>query len=144
MATPEQRIADAFNDYFANFDIRIEADDVTLGSRREIRDKGWCIRLKVDPDDAGSPSLEFYAGHRMTDDRHHRIWADGYVEDLDAIRTFYGYNPKIPGAEEEAKREYLAHNRMVSEQLRASGLYPESDINTYLRTHDVDELERDA
>jgi len=90
MAAPEERIADAFNRYFANFNIRVEAGEVRVGSRRDIRTRGWRITFRVMPDDAGSPSLEFYATHRMTNDRHVRIWADGHVEELDAILAGLG------------------------------------------------------
>lgn len=31
--------------------------------------RGWKIRFRVDPDNLGSPSLEFYAVHRMMSDR---------------------------------------------------------------------------
>jgi hypothetical protein len=135
MAAPEERIADAFNRYFANFNIRVEAGEVRVGGRRKIRARGWHITFRVVPDDAGSPSLEFYATHRMTNDRHVRIWADGYLEHLDAIHELVGYDhPKVPGSEEAAKEEYIRHNQMVAEQLRAAGLYPNSDINAYLRT----------
>ncbi len=79
---------------FANFDIRIEPEDVRLGSRRRIGQRGWRIAYRIDPDDAGLPSLEFYATHRMTNDRHVRIWADGHVDHLDAIDEFYGFDPK--------------------------------------------------
>jgi hypothetical protein len=40
----------------------------------------------------------------------------------------------MPGSEEAAKEEYLRHNQMVAERLRAAGLYPDGDINAYLRT----------
>lgn len=134
MVVPEERIAETFNGYFANFDIRIAPGDVVVGSRQEIRKRGWRIAFRVLPDDAGSPSLEFYATHRMTNDRHSRIWADGHLEELDAIREFYGYDQKVPGSKDAAEKEYLRHNRMVAEQLRAAGLYPGGDINAYLRT----------
>jgi hypothetical protein len=75
MASPEELIAEKFNAYFANFNIRIEVDDIRIGTLREIRADGWQIRYRVDPDDAGSPNLEFYATHRMSDDRHVRMWA---------------------------------------------------------------------
>jgi hypothetical protein len=142
MVAPEERIAETFNGYFANFDIRIEAGDVVVGSRQEIRKRGWWIAFRVLPDDAGFPSLEFYATHRMTNDRHSRIWADGHLEELDAIREFYGYDANVPGSEDAAKKEYLRHNRMVAEQLRVAGLYPDGDINAYLRAGG-DHVDRD-
>ncbi len=134
VATAEELIADRFNAYFAHFDIRIGPDEVVVGARREIRQRGWRILLKIVPDDSGLPSLEFYATHRMTNDRHVRIWADGHEQHLDAIEELYAYDPKVPGAQETAHEAYLKHNRRVAEQLRASGLYPDGDINAYLRT----------
>ena len=134
MPTPEERIAEAFDRRFATFDIHLDPADVKVGERGSIRARGWLIMWRVVPDDAGSPSLEFYATHRMTDDEHVRIWADGHVEQLDAIYPFYGFDPKVPGSEEAAKEKYLTHNRKVAEELRASGLYPDGDINAYLRT----------
>lgn len=88
--TPAERIAEAFNRYFANFNIRVEAGEVRVGSRREIVERGWHIRFRVIPDDAGS--------------------------------------------KEANEEEYLRHNRQVAEELRAAGLYPDGDINAYLRT----------
>lgn len=142
MSTPEQRIAEAFNGHFANFDIRIESGDVRVGFRREILAHGWRIAFRVDPDDTGSPSLEFYATHRMTSDTHVRIWADGHEDELDAIYEAYGFDRKVPGSEKAAREKYLTHNRMVAEELREAGLYPGGDVNAYLRTGgDVDEAQ---
>ena len=134
MSTPEERIAETFNSSFVNFAIRIEAADVSVGRRREIVSHGWRIAFRVDADAAGSPSLEYYATHRMTSDSHVRIGADGREEQLDAIYEAYGFDPKVPGSEEAARENYLKHNRMVAEQLREAGLYPGGDINAYLRT----------
>jgi hypothetical protein len=113
---------------------------VTVGSRRTITERGWRITYRVDPDDAGAPSLEFYATHRMTSDSHERIWADGHLEHLDAIYEAYAYDAKVPGSEEAAREKYLQHNQAVARELRARGLYPEGDINAYLRT-DAAEVE---
>ena len=134
MSTPEERIADAFDRHFANFDIRIEPGDVRVGSRREILAHGWRIAFRVDPDDTGLPRLEYYATHRMTSDTHVRIWADGHEDELDAIYESYMFDSKVPGSEATAREKYLTHNRMVADELREAGLYPGGDINAYLRT----------
>ena len=136
--TPDERIAEAFNARFVHFEISIAPADVVLGARRVIGERGWHIRFRVDPDDAGMPSLEYYATHRMTSDEHVRIWADGHVESLDAIYEAYMYDAKVPGSEEKAREEYLRHNRAVAEQLRERGLYPDGDINAFLRTGGLD------
>jgi hypothetical protein len=136
--SPQEAIAAAFNDYFRNFDIRIVPDDVILGERRSLSQGGWRVAFRIDPDDSGAPVLEFYATHRMTNDRHVRIWADGVSEDLDAIDESFVFDPNQPGSEEESRRRYEEHNQNVARELRARGLYPEGDINAYLRTHGSD------
>jgi hypothetical protein len=134
MPTPEERVAEAFNNYFANFGIRIDHREIAVGTHRTIREQGWWIAYHVLPDDAGLPSLEFYATHRMTNDRHARIWSDGHLEELDAIHEFYAYDPEVAGSKESAEEEHLRHNRTVAQQLRERGLYPDGDVNAFLRT----------
>jgi hypothetical protein len=129
MPTAETRIAETFDRYFANFGIRIDPGEVRVGHRGQIRSEGWSIRYRVVPDDAGGPSLEFYATHRMTNDRHAVIWADGHLDTLEAIREFFGYDPDVPRSKEAAEQDYLQHNRLVADRLRAAGLFPEGDIN---------------
>ena len=111
MPTPEERVAGAFNRYLANSDIHIGPEDVAVGTGRTIGERGWRITYRVDPDDAGSPTLEFYAPHRMTSDSHVRIGADGHLEHLDAIYESYAFDAKVPGSEEAAREEYVRHNR---------------------------------
>ena len=136
--SPEHRIAAAFNARFVQFEISIRPKDVVLGARRMIGERGWHIRLRVDPDDAGLPSLEYYATHRMTSDEHVRIRADGHVENLDAIWEAYGYDATVPGSEQAARERYIEHNREVADRLRERSLYPDGDINAFLRTGGLD------
>ena len=83
--------------YFVNFDIRIGPGDVAVGTHRTIGERSWRLTHRVDPEDAGLPSLAFYAAHRITNDRHVRIWA-GHVDHLDAINEFYAFDPKVPNS----------------------------------------------
>jgi hypothetical protein len=140
----QEAIAAAFNDHFRNFGIRIEPRDVVPGERRSLSHRGWRVSFRIDPDDSGAPALEFYATHRMTSDRHVRIWADGQSQQLEAIDEFYVFDPKQPGSEEASRRRYEEHNRKVAQELRERGLYPHGDINAYLRTHgsDIDSSRR--
>ena len=55
----------------------------------------------------------------MTIDRHSRTRADGHLEELDAIRELYGYDPRSM-ARRDAAKKYLRHKRIVAEQLRAA------------------------
>src|SRR4051794_7423194 len=114
----QERIAGGFNRFFAHWDIGIAPADVTPGAHRTIQASGWTTTYRVDPDDAGLPCLEFYATHRMTNDRRHRIWADGHVEGLDAIWDMMIYDPRVPGSEEESRARYTAHNQKVAKELK--------------------------
>jgi hypothetical protein len=64
--------------------VRIEAEGVGLGSRAAWEEIGFWISYRVDPDDAGLPSLEVYVHSPWMDDWHARIWADGVLEQLPA------------------------------------------------------------
>jgi len=123
---PEDRIAESFNRYFQNSGIRITPRDVRVGTRRLIRQHGWGIAFRVIADDGGSPSLEFYAGHRLTDDRHVLIWADGLCQRLDAISPWrFPYNPKVPGAKEVADEASREHTIRIITELRTKGIFPD-------------------
>jgi ribonuclease HII len=87
--------------------------------------------------DAEGPYLEFYATHRMTNDRRVRIHSSGEAKDLEPLVTMYAYDPKIPGDRERAARENRRRNTRITKELEAHGLYPEGNINAYLATHDV-------
>jgi hypothetical protein len=129
MEEAHERIAEAFNWYFGQFGIRIRPEDVVTGARRSIGDKGWRIDYRVDPDDAGLPSLEYYAGHRMTNDRHVLIWADGYRQRLDAMEGFIVWNPNVPGSREAAEQAARERDGAIRRYLRDRGIYPGSGIH---------------
>jgi hypothetical protein len=137
-STPEERVAEAFNGYFADSGIRIAPEEARVGTHLRIGGRGWRIAYRVDPDDGGFPSLEFYATNRMTDDRHVRIRADGSLEKLEAIYESYAFDSKVPGSEEAARERYIRHNQAVARELRERGLYPEGDINAYIRSGGTD------
>ena len=123
IATP---ISEIFSDYFSNWDISLPPSAEAAMGRGSIYKAGWNIQYRFDSEN--ERVLEFYATHRMTDDRRLRIYESGKTEDRPAIQTFM-----IVGKEEE----YREHNRRVVEELRELGLYPEGDINAFLRTNDV-------
>jgi hypothetical protein len=105
-----------------------------------VADRGATrIYFVVSSEDNGY--VEYYATNRFVwGDRRERLYADGRVkDDLETIRPLIMWNPNKGETEEEARKEYDAHNRRVADELREIGLYPQDDINTYLRTHDVPE-----
>lgn len=120
MGDDRRRIAEIFNDYFFNFGIRIAAEDVTVGSRRTIRDdhSGWAITYRVDGDASGVSSLEFYATNRRTNDRHVLISADGSAEHLEALSEMLIINS------DNAVDDFSTSNEAIAGRLRDRGLYP--------------------
>lgn len=128
-------ISRVFAAYFANWDIELPPGAETAMGPGLIRKAGWSIRYRFDVEDA--KYLEFYAIHRMTDDRRLRIYASGRTEHLNTIQQMLIWDPKVGSSEAEAKHRYDERNRRVAFELRSLGLYPDDDINTYLRTHDV-------
>jgi ribonuclease HII len=129
-------VAERFAEYFANWGIRLPEGGVKLKEPGVIHQAGWTIRYVFGSDAAGS-YLEFYATHRMTNDRRVRIYSSGETKGLEALETMYGYDPKIPGDQERAVRENRRRNTRVTKELEAHDLYPEGNINAYLATHDV-------
>ena len=129
-------IEERFADYFAHWDIQLPVGAVQLEDAGSVHKAGWVIRYAFGRDDGGL-YLEFYATHRMTNDRRVRIYASGETKSLEALQTMYSYKPDVPGAAERAKRENRKRNTRISKELEARGLYPSGNLNAYLATHDV-------
>ena len=68
--------------------------------------------------------LEFYATHRMTNDRHVRIYSTGETEYLPAILGMVIYPAKASDKEKkEVKEKYLSHCQSVREMLKEKGFF---------------------
>lgn len=126
-------IAATFAESFSTWGIVLPEGAFERAEPGLIRRAGWSIRFIFGADEDGS-YLEYYATHRMTNDTRVRIYESGQTKALDAIWEMFVFDPKVPGDEEWAQREYHEHNRRIAEELRRLGLYPEGDINAYLRT----------
>jgi len=144
-AGPEEaaRIAAAFDETFEPWEIALPREAVERGEPWLIRRAGWTIRCIFDADEQGS-YLEYYATHRMTSDSRYRIYASGLTAEMDAIWEMFMWDPKKPGDEARARREYADHNARIAEELKQLGLYPDGDINAYLRTEGPPDAEGDG
>ena len=114
-----EKIYEAFAEYFKDFDLHLPDP---LPPKGQIDDKGWKVRYVLQHDEAGQPWVEFVAFHRMTNSRHVRILSSGETLDLPAFESDYGYDPKVPGAEEAARQRMIEHNAKVTEELKKVGL----------------------
>jgi hypothetical protein len=128
-------ISRQFAESFSGWDIALPPGAEAAEARGVIFKDGWRVNYIFGRSD--EKYIEFYATHRMTEDDRQRIYESGKVESLDTVQGMYMYDPKVPGSEEEARRRNLEHNQRVDEELHQLGIYPDGDINAYLRTHEV-------
>ncbi len=102
---------------------------MSQGTPGSIIKQGWLIQFRFDSDDGGE-YLDYYAAHRMTDDSHVRLHADGREETLPAIETMFltSEDPAEARRLAEANEE---RNRAVLQSLEAKG-FGEMTINMAL------------
>ncbi len=132
-----QKIEQRFGRAFAHWGIALPPEDVEARRRGKIVASGWAIWYLFGEDERGG-YLDYYAFHRMTDDRHVRIREEGPTEPLPTIGTFRIASPD-PEEDARLKVEYLEHNRRVGRLLRDKGFGVAGDeplsvqINRHLR-----------
>lgn len=104
-------IGSRFARYFAHWGIELPEIAVAGRKRGELFQAGWSVRWLFGFDEKGE-YLDFYAVHRMTNDRHLRIHENGEVTELEALSELI-----LVGNE----KEYYARNRRVGRMLKAKG-----------------------
>ena len=110
-------IAAAFAEYFSPWEIQLTEENLRERTSGRIQSHGWTIWFRFEEDSRGE-FLDFYASHRMTNDRHHRLYADGTSESLDALLDWIVYPPNATEEEKhEAERRFREHNERVSLEL---------------------------
>ena len=136
-------IESKFNDSFSHWEIRLPPDALTQRKRGKIVKAGWAIWYLFGADERGD-YLDYYASHRMTDDWHVRIYADGLCEDLPTIRGFRLCSEN-PEEDTRLEAEYYAENQKVSRMLDEKGFGLKGDepggvqINQFLHLKKIDE-----
>jgi hypothetical protein len=114
-------ICEYFREYFAHWGIVLPEADVMGRRPGEILHHGWRIQYLFGQDDEGE-YLDFYAEHRMTNDRHERVHESGKTEGLPAYcdMTFFPVD-----ATESKKREIMKEtsrrDREVAALLESKG-----------------------
>ena len=114
-------IEEAFNRTFANWDIQLPAEAAASRSSGRLVKAGWTIEYLFGHE-GDKEHLDYYAVHRMTNDRHVRIHSDGQCETLETPLEFVVYpEGSDEAARQEAREAFYAHNRAVDERLREKG-----------------------
>ena len=133
-----------FNKSFEPFQIALPPEDAARRQRGKIVKAGWVVWYAFGADTRGE-YLDYYAAHRMTNDRHVRIYADGTTENLPALCSMY-FLPSgcTPEQEQRIKKEHAAENRRIAKALDEKGFGLAGDepggvaINRYLTINDVE------
>lgn len=131
-----KEVESQFNNEFSHWDISLPADDLADRQRGKSVKAGWAIWYLFGSDARGE-YLDYYASHRMTDDRHVRIYADGQRESLPTIQSMQ-LRSQDPDEDARLEAEYFAENQRVARMLEAKGFGVEGDepggvqINRYL------------
>ena len=118
-------IKSQFDSEFSPWEISLPAEALSTRSRGKIVKSGWAIWYLLGSDDKGE-YLDYYASHRMTNDRHVRIYASGENLLLPTVSSFCLASDD-PDEDARLQAEYLAENQRVAELLQAKGFGIEGD-----------------
>ena len=119
-------LKEKFDDYFLNWDIKLSEKIISKRSSGIIQDSGWFIQYCFGKEN-GIEHLDFYAAHRMTNDRHHRIYEYGEMTNLPTLRSGYltdTEDTEIIKSEElrkNGKEAYEKYNAKVTQMLVDKG-----------------------
>ena len=138
-----EQLRQRFNRAFEKWEIELPFDALSPGVVWLIAQRGWTIWTRFDiGDEDGWERLDYYAMHRMTSDRHIRMYADGEEESLPAMAEFCVIPQGATVAEEkEVQEKHLAFNQAVEKLLEEKGFvmsdqaHPSARINRHLQTH---------
>ena len=111
------KIKQKFDADFEAWGIRLVPEKLTPNARGKIQEAGWTIEYLFSANEKGA-YLDYYAAHRMTNDRHQRIYADGSVVELPALTDMFV-------SREEG--EFVQGNREIGAMLKAKGFGAQSD-----------------
>ena len=134
-------IRQRIHQFFGRWEIELPLEALVPGEVWFIVQRGWTIwtRFTVGTEE-GQTFLDDNAMHRMTNDRHVRVHANGEEECLPAIASGYSY-PQDATPEEKARDEYLEYDRGIEKLLQKKGFLMTNQahgcaiLNRYLQTH---------
>ncbi len=113
------KIIEQFNRDFAHWGIRLPLDAVREKGRGKIIKAGWAIWYRFGVGSKGE-YLDYYSAHRMTDDRHTRVYEDGQIENLPTIISMYRVTDD-PEENSRIRAEFYAKNQEIAAMLAEKG-----------------------
>ena len=123
-----ENIEAIFAGHFQHWNIRLPSENIKARRPGRLSQTGWNIEYLFG-DDGDSEYLDYYATHRMTSDRHVRIYSSGKTASLETPQEFRVF----PADTDEATRnkitnDYHEHNRAIYQRLREKG-FLSSDLD---------------
>ena len=116
-----------FNRAFAKWGICLPPGAAASREAGRIVKNGWTVWYTFGSDE-DAEYLDYYASHRMTNDGHVRLFADGRRVGLKAISEFY-IVPEDPDEAARAKADFHARNRDVRRMLDEKGFTLEGVVH---------------
>ena len=136
-----EQLRQHFNGDFKTWEIELPIDALEPELVWFIVQGGWTIWTRFDIED-GREHLDYYAMHRMTNDRHVRLYADGEEAALPSISGMYVIPKDATKAEEaEARAKHFEYNQTVEKLLEEKGFvmtdqaHGSAIVNRYLQTN---------
>jgi len=135
-------IKKSFSKYFENWSIEISQNDINERKNGYINKSGWLIQYCFGNEN-DIEYLDYYASHRMTNDRHIRIYENGEIKNLPTLRESYLVDTPEPEPiksqklKENGKEAFEKYNKEVSEMLINKG-FNKFTINMTLNAGLVD------
>lgn len=125
------RVAAVFHEQFANWGLELPA--AILRKRRSgfIQSQGWLIQYAFGRNRFGE-YVDYYASHRMTNDRHVRLYVSGRRQHLAALASMYPTS-EDPKKAARAEAAYLRRNRRIARSLVDKG-FSKFTINMALQS----------
>lgn len=117
-----ENIKRAFANRFLKWGILL--NEAVLGRENyyQINHQDWQIRFIESLDSEGG-YLEFYTMNKLVGDTHFRIYANGNVVELQALRENYLSGETIPGRKKLLKEIYVEENKKIFDDLKLKGLF---------------------
>jgi len=132
-----------FKETFSHWDIHFPKEAIERRQRGKIVKAGWAIWYLFGSDERGD-FLDYYASHRMTNDRHVRIYADGHSESLPSIQEVRLCS-QDPEEDARLEAEYYTENQRIGKMLEDKGFGVEGDepggvqINRFLHLEKMED-----
>jgi len=121
-----------FEEYFSYWEIELPDKNLNERLNGYLKKSGWLIQYCFGIEN-GMEYLDFYASHRMTNDRHVRIYENGETEDLPSFWNYY-----VIDSDGQGKKEYEENNKKVAKMLMQKG-FDKFTINMVIQSGMLDE-----